>query len=239
MKLAARIVRSSLPVVVVSLLAGEACAAEPPVASKVAGRGQHAVLFVGDSHSVGTFGQTLTSLLVKSLPQASVTTVASCGSSPGWWLKGTPTSCGFWRHDANGTEESALKAATPKLDELIAAVKPKTIIVGLGSNLVPLSADRRRAETEAMMADVARKADNCIWIGPPDARKFSREEINAVYVLLRELASNHGCALLDSRSYTQYPDKGGDGLHYSGSQGTSIAKAWAYKLFSKEIAYLL
>lgn len=89
------------------------------------------------------------------------------------------------------------------------------------------------------MDRVAEKADQCIWIGPPDARKFSAAAINDVYVLLDKLADKHGCTLIDSRKYTQYPDVGGDGLHYSGKVGTSIAKSWADNVFRHDILGVL
>lgn len=201
--------------------------------------GQQNILFVGDSHSVGVFGHALTSLLEKSLPDANVTTVASCGSSPSWWLKGSHTTCGFWRHNSDGSEVNGLKGLTPKLDDLINTVRPRSVIIALGSNLVPLSNSERTTYTEAMMTQVVEKADQCIWIGPPDARKFSANAIDDVYLLLDKLANKNGCMLIDSRKYTRYPDSGGDGLHYSGKVGTSIAKSWADNVFRHDILSVL
>jgi hypothetical protein len=197
---------------------------------------QHNILFVGDSHSVGIFGHALTTLLKENTASGTrITTVASCGSSPSWWLEGKDTRCGFWRRDFDGSEQSNLKAATPSLYGLLNSVKPKTVIVALGSNLVPLSKIARHDHTDAMMRHVAKTAEQCIWIGPPDSRKFSASEINDVYVLLQQLTNKHGCKLVDSRKYTHYPKSGGDGLHYGGKQGAVIAKNWADNVFWNDI----
>ncbi len=214
-------------------------AAAAPTAPKGIHHGQQNILFIGDSHSVGVFGRTLTALLEASQPDSHVTTVASCGSSPRWWLKGNPTACGFWRRNADGSEVDDLKNTTPMLDDLINTVKPQLVIVALGSNLVRLSEAERTIDTETMMNKVTEKATQCIWIGPPDARKFSAAAINDVYVLLEKLANQYGCRLVDSRKYTHYPESGGDGLHYNGIVGTARAKLWAYNVFRHDILPVL
>ena len=200
---------------------------------------QH-ILFIGDSHSVGIFGHALTNLLRDNASlESKLTTIASCGSSPSWWLEGKRTACGFWRKDFNGSEQNNIRGLTPNLIELMNTVQPKTVIIALGSNLVPLSKSARLASTEAMMSEVSNRTDQCIWIGPPDARKFNATEINDVYVLLNHLSHKYDCKLIDSRKYTHYPKSGGDGLHYGGKEGTLIAKEWASNVYWNEIRQVL
>jgi hypothetical protein len=214
-------------------------AKEVPAGQKQTHHGQQNILFIGDSHSVGIFGHTLTTLLEESLPDADITTVASCGSTPSWWLNGHIITCGFWRHNAGGSETNSLQGQTPKLDDLIGSVRPRSVIIALGSNMVPLNNKQWRIDTETMMTQVTEKAAQCIWIGPPDARIFSAFALDQVYSVLAELANKHGCMLIDSRKYTRYPDAGGDGLHYGGKMGTPIAKSWAYNVFRHDILPVL
>ncbi|MEI7839140.1 MAG: hypothetical protein WCJ11_01415 [Methylococcaceae bacterium] len=193
---------------------------------------QERLLFIGDSHSVGVFGRTLTALLEQNFPELKITAVASCGSEPRWWLEGKMTNCGFWMHEPNGFENKVLKASTPKLDDLLNQIKPKITIVALGSNLVLMSKEDREAYTETMMAMLENKGGECIWISAPDSRKFKAAEIESVYELLKKLSKLHHCKLIDSRNHTKYPSSGGDGLHYGGKEGTSIATQWAEKVFN-------
>ena len=192
---------------------------------------QERLLFIGDSHSVGIFGRSLTELLQQNFPYVAITAVASCGSEPRWWLEGKATNCGLLTHEANGFESKVLKGNTPKLHELLNKVKPKITIVALGSNLVLMKEEDRENYTEKMMAMVEDKGGQCIWISAPDARKFSASDLDDVYGLLKKLSKLHHCKLIDSRKYTKYPNSGGDGLHYGGKEGTLIATQWAEKIF--------
>lgn len=203
-----------------------------PGDAPMADGGKRSVLFIGDSHSTALFGATLISLIETQVPGAQVTAVASCGSSPDWWLDGNKaTRCGFWRHNADGSEEKGLRGLTPQVDGLIRSVQPQTVIVALGANLIPQHKEDRILQTRALMERVTEANRQCFWIGPPDSRKFSQMQTDDVYVLLEELARDYDCRLIDSRSYTHYPRSGGDGLHYSGKEGESIAKSWAIQVF--------
>lgn len=191
---------------------------------------EHRILFIGDSHSAAIFGKTLTNLLEKRTP-ARVTTVASCGSSPSWWLDGKPTRCGFWQHNANGSEEKSSIKSTPQITGLINSVKPDTIIVALGTNLIPENKTVRQTYAEELMKIVTKNSQQCFWIGPPDARKFTYEQIDSVYQLLNSLSHKYHCHLVDSRNYIHYPSTGGDGIHYRGTSGQTMLKRWAEQVW--------
>ncbi|MDD2863725.1 MAG: hypothetical protein PHC99_03255 [Methylococcales bacterium] len=193
------------------------------------------VLYIGDSHSVGIFGHTMTTLIRDDLPKnVALMAVASCGSEPRWWLEGKTTNCGLRTLYPNGFDDEIHKAQTPKIAELLNIVKPKITIVQLGSNLVLVSDEEREKSTDAMMDLIEHKGGQCVWISAPDSRKFSATEIGNVHELLKKLAKKHRCKLIDSRKYTKYP-AGGDGLHYGGKDGAPIAKYWAEKVFANAI----
>jgi len=219
-----------------NLLSFSVLAKESVIHSKK--RAQPQLLFIGDSHSVGVFGHELTKLLTESLPGVDITTVASCGSDPKWWIESKPTSCGFWQRRPDGSQIEEHKANTPKLEKLMHN-KPKLTIVALGSNIVLMNEDERITYTDKLMEMIEKKSSRCIWIGPPDSRKFSVQEINSVYSLLKKMSKPHHCQLIDSRKYTLYPSVGGDGLHYGGKEGTVIALHWAERVFSHDMKPLL
>ncbi|HCT99602.1 MAG TPA: hypothetical protein DF614_05965 [Methylococcaceae bacterium] len=221
-----------------NLLSFSVIAKESGIHTKKIAPAKPSVLLIGDSHTVGVFGHALTHLLTETLPNVAITTVASCGSDPKWWLEGKPTNCGFWQRRADGVEIEEHKAYTPKLDTLLRS-KPKLTLVALGSNIILMNEEERVTYTQALMAMIEKKSSRCIWIGPPDSRKFSVAEIGAVYSLLKTLAKPHHCQVIDSRKYTLYPSIGGDGLHYGGKEGTVIALHWAEKLFSHDIKPIL
>jgi hypothetical protein len=193
------------------------------------------LLFIGDSHTVGVFGHRLTNFVLDNLPDVSITTVASCGSDPKWWIEGKPTKCGFWYRHSDGNEEDLHEKMTPKLESLLNEIKPEVTIVALGTNLVPLNENERITYTKAMMTLLEKKGGRCIWIGPPDSRQISAVEINEVYRLLKRLSQQYSCKLIDSREDTKYPALGGDGLHYDGEQGALIAEKWAKNIFFRDI----
>ncbi|MDD5216168.1 MAG: hypothetical protein PHQ03_11620 [Methylococcales bacterium] len=189
------------------------------------------VLYIGDSHSVGIFGHSMTTLIQDALSKhVALMAVASCGSEPRWWLDGKTTSCGLRTLYPNGFDDETHKAQTPKIAELLNIAKPKITIVQLGSNLVLMGNEEREKSTDTMMDLIEKKGGQCVWISAPDSRKFSAAEIGNVYELLKKLAKKHHCKLIDSRKYTKYP-AGGDGLHYGGKDGAPIAKYWAEKVF--------
>lgn len=197
------------------------------------------VLYIGDSHSVGVFGHSMTTLIRDVLPKNVILmAVASCGSEPRWWLEGKTTNCGLRTLYPNGFDDEIHKAQTPKIAELLSIVKPKVTIVQLGSNLVLVSDEEREKSTDAMMDLIEHKGGQCIWIGAPDSRKFSAGDINNVHNILKKLAKKHHCTLIDSRKYTKYP-AGGDGLHYGGKEGAPIARYWAEKVFVNAVKPVL
>lgn len=183
------------------------------------------ILLMGDSHSVGPFGRTLDSLLRK-LPDAQVRTVGSCGSIIRWFYTGTPTSCGSLQIDRAGKISEATKAPTPLVQEMIAAEKPDLMIIELGANyMVGYPEATLTRDVERLLEDVEAIGARCLWVSPPDSRKY-RDQRKILVARLEKLVKDR-CQWFDSLQHTRYPDTGGDGVHYNTSALNPIAKEWA------------
>lgn len=184
------------------------------------------VLFIGDSHSVGSFGHDLDGLLRGWAPETA--TYASCGSSPFWWFDGQATPCGFFQRDLSGHATSGLKAPTPLLETLLADVKPTIIVVEQGANLVNSPLDFIASDSRRMADAIAKASPKCLWLGPPHTRLKTDVEQAEYNGVLRGAVSG-ACQYMDSRPFTHYPETGGDGTHYDqlGPPGVAMMQAWA------------
>ncbi|MFN8576363.1 MAG: hypothetical protein U0354_05855 [Candidatus Sericytochromatia bacterium] len=193
------------------------------------------VLHIGDSHTVGVYGKEMDRLMRET--GAKVQTYGSAGSSPSWWLTGHTTKSGFYSKDDNGNIDSPADwkqpHETPKFTNLINNFKPNVIVISLGANLIKANGETIEKEVKKL-ADIAKESGaKIIWVGPPDGRESKKptSKQTFLYEHLEKVAKQYG-TFLDSRQYTEYPEKGGDGLHYGGEQGTEIAKNWAKSIFN-------
>ena len=182
------------------------------------------ILIVGDSHTVGPFGQKLDEVLRSE--GVKVATYASCGSIAKWWYNGQKTTCGYFERDLTGNKTEATKYSTPLFTDLLKMVKPDHIIIALGTNYVKnLNDESVKADLTVMMNDIRSTGADCFWILPPDMRQF-RTEIPRLNRLVKSVAGEE-CRYLESASITRYPVTGGDGIHYWSAEGTPLARAWA------------
>lgn len=200
------------------------------------------VLMIGDSLSVGGFGEVLRHHLEDLYGEEKVFFFASCGSSPENWLKGEPvfhTKCGYREH----TPDSDLyrdyhngkpppPTATPKLESLLAQYHPTIITIQQGTNWMDrnLSDDQIRSFISRFL-DAAHRSGvrRVIWISPPDSSRFSKVQ-GRIYRLIRSEAPR-GDYVIDSRRFTKYVmgKTGGDGVHYNNESGD----AWARQVISQ------
>ena len=201
------------------------------------------VLMIGDSLSVGPFGEYVAQYLIVRCGRNNFEQFASCGSSPENWLKSEPdyfTKCGFRENSPerqtvidyqNGKRPPPIK--TPKLEELIARYRPTTVVVQLGTNWMdPLKANKPGAEDKfseildrfaiALHTYTVRQV---IWITPPDASAYSSEVKRIVDALIRNAAKKYNYQMVISGALTHYVRgrSGGDGVHYN----KDGAKLWA------------
>ncbi len=178
-----------------------------------------ALLYIGDSHTVGGFGRILDRKL-RELPAASVAAVTvasygSCGSSPVHWYNGWRTRCGWVERSVDGKSRGATVGATPHVELLIQKHQPKLLVIALGANLMSAGMDSIRNSTRRMMDTVRASGAQCVWVGPPNGRNKAEPKFSELVAELQKITEGT-CSFVDSRPLTQYPASGGDGAHFDG-----------------------
>lgn len=194
------------------------------------------VVLIGDSHSDGTFGEALDQKM-RAVPGTTLRTEASCGSILRWWYTGQTTPCGYLGISESGKTTRLEKGPTPLLRRIIADFVPELAVIELGSNYLRGYPDATlTGDLERLFQDLHANQIKCLWIGPPDMRKF-RKELPDFIPKLRSLVEKD-CEWIDSLSLTRYPDQGGDGVHYETDALRQTARDWASGVFSKLLPWL-
>lgn len=217
---------SSSPSVDQSSASSNTSSSSQSPAGGLIGAGQK-VLMIGDSHTVGAFGQQLDKQLRSA--GAQVETYGASGSSANSWLNGGTTNSGWLAKHQNGTTEQPpwnQAHQIPKLADLIAKNKPDVVVINLGANFRSNPAQARQ------LAEVCKRAGTrVIWIGPPKTRQDSSDG----GAKLKQFDESMKQALSGLAEYVSSVDftpnyEGGDGLHYSGGAATRWADGVAKKL---------
>src|SRR3954465_7210568 len=192
------------------------------------------ILMIGDSLSVGRFGEVVQMHLAL---KHRVAAYASCGSSPEHWLAGEPdfiTKCGYRERTStsdiysdyvNGRAPRGTR--TPKLADLIRKHKPAILIVQLGTNWMDRNlSDEQMNDYLSRLVDEARRGtvEKIVWIAPPDSSRLRRTQ-GRIHQILRRASTRKNFDIIDSRNVTHYVmgKTGGDGIHYN----TEPPEAWA------------
>jgi hypothetical protein len=206
------------------------------------------VLMVGDSLSVGKFGEVFGDYLVDTYGSKNVAIYASCGSSPENWLRSEATfisKCGYRERTPRGMVyvdfdhgRPPRHVATPKLERLIAEHRPNILFVQLGTNWMDNLISGNAAK-QAEMRDYLDRfmtvahsqggaARRIIWIMPPDSSHFSKRVQGTVESLIRSASRRDKFEVIPSRDLTHYvPGKtGGDGIHYN----SEASSEWANRV---------
>jgi len=196
----------------------------PPSASRT-------ILYIGDSHSVGSFGMQEDALL-RRLGQFRVATYALCGSSVQTWLWGGMTNCGYFFKDAQGKEQRGWEVEAPRMATLLKVHQPAHTVVQLGANMYGHPPEWIEKTAHEMAMAIVNSGSKCIWIGPPQARIQPEPELEKVFAALQRSVGPY-CLLFDSRKFTTYPATGGDGIHFNslGETGQHMAEQWALSAF--------
>lgn len=203
--------------------------APPPPGGTHIGPGNN-VLMIGDSHTVGAFGDELTNKLRGT--GAKVSSYGSSGSSPSWWLNGTQTTSGFIGRHADGSVDQPADwrspHATPNLEQLIQQQHPDTLVVNLGANFRGASPQQIKQQVDGIGKVAQQNHVRLIWVGPPRQQSDMGNSagIDAFNQQLAQDVKPYGTYIASS-PYTSY--NGPDGIHYN----SGPARSWADQVYNQ------
>jgi hypothetical protein len=214
------------------------------------------ILMVGDSLTVGGFGEAVEEYLLRRFGTNHVAIFACCGSSPEHWLRSGPeyiTKCGYREQTPRSSivydferGRRPRRVRTPKLEDLMAKFRPKTVIVQLGTNWMDgMHSNPTRDEStygeilDRFVAAIQSEPDTVrkiIWITPPDSSRYSKAVQMRVTNLIKRASRRHSFEIIDSSRLTHYVrgQSGSDGVHYN----SAAAKEWANRV-TKELDSML
>lgn len=198
------------------------------------------ITHIGDSQSVGTYGPELNKLL-KNIPNSKVSTFASGGSGAENWLTGQATDWDYYEYQHGKKSIRAKKQPTPLISELLKGDleegDSQLVVIQQGGNMLWRSDEYLKEWIGKMMVEVKKSKSECVWIGPSN-RRVNMDKIKNFYKILGEMLKDTGCHIVDSRKYTSYPKKSGDGVHFNFKGGEKITKEWAEKSIDEIKLYL-
>lgn len=216
---------------------------------KVEAADRSRVLYLGDSLSIGAFGQTFDSALRSSGFQ--VHTVVAGGATPYYWLKNyqtLPCTIGFWEKSEVSERRVGYVRAVPKLEDLMADAKPNVVVVQTGINLYATLRSKRRPKEEnvaevrslidQMCYAIADAGAISYWVLPPHSHeeRYTKELQDELASIMREVVAKYEGTVFESQKVTKFVDPypATDGIHY----GPAEARGWAEKVSSHFNAFM-
>lgn len=198
-------------------------------------------VYIGDSHTVGDFGASLTQKISKLNDNAPVYRYGVVGSAAGHWNKKDNTTIrkltiGYYCEGDGLVNSKAPNKNFPMPTQLFQGSAPR-VVIALGTNDVFSGCTIKDKETQMtatkdLLAQI-RPNSKCVWVGPteqpadgPLVKRCGQSKIKAFIDNLKETVSSR-CTFIDSRKITykgkaitpNRPDK----LHYGGD----LARHWA------------
>jgi hypothetical protein len=195
------------------------------------------VLILGDSLALCGFGKRLDERFRKN-PRVNATyTYIACGTNPLSWLKERPytnikTHCGFVSIESNGSGRPRelqdvygmrrghvpIPHPVPKLEDLVATLRPDILIMQTGTNLFDLFPDhktvnpnRHGPELRSYLVPFVTKATRSpstlrkiYWVASPTSGRVSKEIQDFVLGQIRSDIGNVA-SIIDSRTLVAYP----------------------------------
>jgi hypothetical protein len=219
------------------------------------------VLILGDSLALCGFGKRLDERFRKSPRFKATFTYLACGTNPLSWLKERPytnikTHCGFVSIESNGSGRPRelqdvygmrrghvpIPHSVPKLEDLLATLRPDILIMQTGTNLFDLFPDHKTVNPNrhgpalrTYLAPFITKATRSpsplrkiYWVASPTSGRVSKEIQDFVLQQIRTDVGNVA-SVIDSRTLVSYPyhHMEPDKEHFIGAD----MDLWADKVF--------
>lgn len=195
-------------------------------------------LIISDSHGVGAYGSEL--IRLHEIKGMKISLYAFGGTRPVDWIDGNNLKWGFLEHHTGKIDRRGTNTPTPKLVELIKVLKPKMVIISLGTNIVWRDEEEEdRSQIQFLISSILKTNAKCVWVGPPHlnvTNPIHLQTIEKFHQLLKAEVTKTDCQLIESHQFTHYPDNVGDGVHYDKipNIGSTLARQWA-----KDVFYLI
>lgn len=216
-----------------------ACAEEP--------RGR--LLFLGDSHSLSVFGETLDAYFRGK--GMDTYTVVDHDAGPCHWLKDYQplvSRSGFWEKSATFEQRIGSRRTVPKIEDLADGFQPDVIVIQTGHSLYGTLRSPRRSREEnvkevaslvtQMSKAVAKFGARAYWILPPRAheQRYPVALQEDLATILTMVISKHGGHYFESLQSTRYDGNYpyDDGVTYSPEQSGE----WARKVMADIDSFL-
>ncbi|MDF1657576.1 MAG: hypothetical protein P1U58_08180 [Verrucomicrobiales bacterium] len=199
------------------------------------------ILYLGDSLSIGAFGQTFDQSMRSS--GFEVHTVVAGGASPYYWLKSyqsLPCTIGFWEKSPQSERRVGYVRAVPKLEDLLDSHGPSVVVVQTGINLYATLRSKRRTKAEnisevtslieQMCYSIAKSGAVSYWVLPPHSheQRYPKSLQDELSSIMRNVVDRYEGKVFESQKVTRFDDPypATDGIHY----GPEDARGWAQKV---------
>ncbi|RYE91750.1 MAG: hypothetical protein EOO75_08220 [Myxococcales bacterium] len=184
---------------------------------------------LGDSILFGAFGAALDEKLRER--GADVWLHGSCGASSMSFLRGVRSECGAVHLEPGRPAERVTgPASTPRVDRLLASVRPDAALLVLGTNFLCCAAESA-PDVRALVDRLAAAHVPCLWVGLPSFQKPASPTVARHYTMLADALGDR-CTLLDARTLDIPFRDVGDRVHVEPTSGRQWAErvveaAWA------------
>ena len=254
--------RALAGVVACVVMASSAACADPdstltnPVTESWLGKAD--VLYIGDSESLGYFGDGIYRAMTgkkdpKSGQPLTVWSYWTCGSDVTSWLSHARTVCGIRTCNTSGhcardhgNNDGPAKVSYGPIRTYLEAVRPRVTVISLGTNFLTAREFQYQEpyrfyldRVATMVRQVKESGSRCIWIGPPQVGEKTRNAAGYASFIadLKRTVEAGGGSFIDSaplsdRKYVLSRDS--EGTHYQGEG----EKKWAAAVW-KELAMVL